>query len=480
MATPIPVNRASFTTASIVAATGASIDAGPRDACVGVVTDSRADVRGKLFVSLSGERFDAHRFVPDVLDRGAWGVLVEREVPGADAKRVFRVESTLHALGELARVHRQRWGGRLVTVGGSAGKTTTRSATATLLEWVRPGEVHGTVGNLNNLIGVPMTLLGLEPQHAVAVVEVGTNQRGEVGRLAAICNADVAVLTCIGLEHTQGLGDLDGVEAEEADLFSNMRASGCAIGNLDDPRVRRLLAKCEAQGIAVSSYGQSRDATHRILSRQCLDLERSCVRILRNLGNATDEISLTSRLLGLPGALASAAALAVHDAVFGPVRGSTEFEHALDRDVGEDSRLKIIERSDRALFIDDCYNANPASMRSSIAVAKELAHARQARLCLVLGDMLELGDLSRREHEALADELVGAAQIVAVGSEVSPLVARSIERGFSIAQFPSSTEAAGYVREQTRAGDVWLIKGSRGVRLERVVDAVSGGKDIAP
>ncbi|HMA93464.1 MAG TPA: UDP-N-acetylmuramoyl-tripeptide--D-alanyl-D-alanine ligase [Polyangiaceae bacterium] len=480
MATPIPVNRASFTTESVIAATGASIETGPSGACSGVVTDSRAEVAGKLFVTLSGERFDAHRFIPDVLARGAWGVVAEREVPGADAKHLFLVPCALRALGELARAHRQRWSGKVVTIGGSAGKTTTRAATSTLLEAIRPGRIHGTIGNLNNLIGVPMTLLGLEPQHEVAVVELGTNQRGEVSRLAAICQADAAVLTCIGLEHAQGLGDLDGVEAEEADLFTAMRPGSYVIGNVDDARVRRLLSSSSERGSAVCSYGEGLDATHRILSRQTLGLDRSRVRILRSLGDAKDEISLTTRLLGLPGALASAAALAVHDAVFGPTRDASRFEHALDRDVGEESRLKIIERSDRALFIDDCYNANPASMRSSIAVAKELAKARQARLCFVLGDMLELGDLSRREHEALADELGDAAEIVAVGSEMAALVTRSSQQGLPVTQFSSSAEAAEYVREQSRAGDVWLIKGSRGIRLERVVAVALGGKDIAP
>lgn len=477
MATPIPTNRASFSVDAIVGATGAETECRATDACVGVVTDSRGEVNGRLFVALSGDNFDGHRFVADALARGAWGVLSEREIAGVDPQCLFRVPSTLAALGALAELHRLRWRGRVVTIGGSAGKTTTRAAVSTLLEALYPGKIHSTLGNLNNLVGVPMTLLGLEPQHAVAVVELGTNQRGEVARLANICHADVAVLTCIGLEHSAGLGDLAGVEAEERELFSAMRAPAQVIGYHDDARVLRLLS--EQPSARVWSYGQTLGASHRIVERESLDLSRTQLRILRKLEDQEVELVTTTRLLGLPGALASTAAIAVADALYAQVDPAA-LESAFDREVGETGRLKLVERSDRALIVDDCYNANPISMRSSIAVAKELAAARRARLCLVIGDMLELGELSRREHEALVDYIDGAALVVAVGQEMMALVEQARRRGQSVSHFATSEEAAPRVRDAIGPRDVVLVKGSRGVRLERIVDAVVGGGGLTP
>lgn len=477
MATPIPSNCARFSVSDVVRATGAQTIACAADECLGVVTDSRADVGGKLFVALAGDKFDGHRFVADVLARGAWGVLVERELAGFDLQRQFRVASTLTALGELARLHRLRWGGRVVTIGGSAGKTTTRVAVSTTLEALRPDKVHATVGNLNNLVGVPMTLLGLESRHEVAVVEVGTNQRGEVARLAEICSADVAVLTCIGLEHTQGLGDLDGVQAEERGLFGAMRSPAQCVGYHEDPRVLGLLR--EQPSSRIWSYGLEPGATHRITERESIDLSRTRVKILRKLGEADSEVSVTTRLFGLPGILATTAAIAVADALWADLDAEV-LAVALDRDVGEAGRLRVAERSDRALVVDDCYNANPISMRSSIAVAKELAVSRGARLCLVLGDMLELGELSQTEHEALVNELDGAGVVVAIGREMAALVGPARARGLSVAHFATSDDATALVREAIGPGDVVLVKGSRGMRLERIVDAVVGGGGLTP
>jgi len=478
MATPIPSNCASFSLEDVVRATGAKTTWQPLEHCTGVVTDSRADVTGKLFVALSGDLFDGHRFVAEVLARGAWGVLVERGVDGVEPMRQLRVPSTLVALGDLAALHRLRWRGRVVTVGGSAGKTTTRSAISAMLGAISPGKVHSTVGNLNNLVGVPMTLFGLVPEHEVAVIEIGTNQRGEVARLAEICRADVAVLTCIGMEHAAGLGDLDGVEAEEMGLFGSMRSPAQLVGCFDDARVRQLLAQqVQAQ---IWSYGERPGATHRIVCREGVDLWRTRLRILRKLHNgAAVELSLMTRLFGLPGALASTAALAVADALW-PALDAGALGDALDREVGEGGRLKVIERPDRALVVDDCYNANPISMRSSIAVAKELAESRGARLCLVLGDMLELGEFSRREHEALVGELEGAGFVAAVGESMEALVAKARERSLTVAHFATSDVAAKAVLAAIGPTDVVLVKGSRGTRLERIVTALVGGGGQSP
>jgi UDP-N-acetylmuramoyl-tripeptide--D-alanyl-D-alanine ligase len=477
VATAIPSNRAEFTDTEIRQALGVAgrvNSASAAEHCRGVTTDSRGDVAGKLFLALCGESFDGHRFVPDVLRRGAFGVVVEREVEQAEGSRVYRVASTLDALGALAKLHRERWNGRVVTIGGSAGKTTTRSAMTAVFEALLPGRVHSTTGNLNNRIGVPMTLLGLEAQHELAVVEVGTNQRGEMAALARVCQADLSVLTCIGLEHSEGLGDLDGIEAEESDLFSSMREGGSCLGLHDDFRVLRVIRSVpEAR---VWSYGAHAEATHRILGRSAIDASRVQLRILRKLGHQTSELTAITRLHGLPGALASTAAIAAADALLPSVDGEL-LGRALDRDVGEAGRLTLHERPDRALVINDCYNANPVSMRSSIAVTKEIAEARRSCFHLVMGDMLELGPLSRREHAALVDAVTGASHIVAVGREMLSFVHEAEQRGLAVAHFDDAETAAGHVRDLLSPGDVLLVKGSRSMRLERVVSEVIGGKE---
>jgi UDP-N-acetylmuramoyl-tripeptide--D-alanyl-D-alanine ligase len=476
MATAIPGNSAAFTRDEVVSATNATaFGSSTRAGCVGVTTDSRGDVEGKLFVALCGDNFDGHRYVEDVLARGAYGVIVEQDGPPQHPGLAFRVASTLDALGSLARLHRLRWGGKVVTIGGSAGKTTTRSAVQTFLSVLVPDRVYGTVGNLNNLVGVPMTLLGLTPAYDYAVVEIGTNQRGEVERLSAICVANVALLTCVGLEHSEGLGDLDGIEEEERAMFSHLAAGATAIGWFDDERVLRQV---NAAHVASRwTYGQLSGATHRIVSRRSIDRERSELVVARP-SLAPTELTLVTRLCGLPGALASTAAVAVADAL-GIALEPAKARDALDRQVGEAGRLRILERSDRALVIDDCYNANPVSMRSSFAVAKELAQAEERRLVFVLGDMRELGELSEREHRALASELDGVTEVVAVGKEMAVFAESARRLGHSVQYFADSEAAQASVSRFVHSGDVVLVKGSRGIRLERVVSAISEGEGSA-
>jgi UDP-N-acetylmuramoyl-tripeptide--D-alanyl-D-alanine ligase len=442
-----------------------------------VTTDSRGDIEGKLFVALSGEHFDGHKYVADVLSRGAFGALVERDVGEVGGALTLRVPSTLSALGQLARVHRLRWGGQVVTIGGSAGKTTSRAAVQAFLSALKPGKVHATVGNLNNLVGVPMTLLAIEPRHEIAVVEVGTNQRGEVERLSRICCANVALLTCIGLEHSEGLGDLDGIEEEESAMFRHLASGAQGVGLVDDERVMRQLSVFDES--CRWTYGLNERATHRILDRVVRERDCTEVFVSRKIANFAQNLSLRTRLFGLPGALASVAALAVADALKVSVDASIA-QTALDRQVGEAGRLRVLERSDRALIVDDCYNANPISMRSSFGVARELARTQNRRLFFVLGDMRELGVHSAREHRALADEFERGDFVVAVGSEMGALVERGAELGQSIQHFEDAESAKRFVADQVCSNDVVLVKGSRGVALERIVTELMAGEGRAP
>jgi UDP-N-acetylmuramoyl-tripeptide--D-alanyl-D-alanine ligase len=470
MASVLPENRASFTLAEVAAVTGgvATPAASGERVVVGVQTDSRAALAGKLFVALAGERFDGHAFVGEAARKGAAAVLVERDVPDPGVPAV-RVASSLAALGALGAAQRRRFAGRLVAVAGSAGKTTTRSAVGALLELVAPGAVHQTHGNLNNAIGVPLVLLGLEAAHRFAVVEIGTNAPGEVGTLTALAAPDAGVLTLVGIEHSAGLGDLDGIEREEGALFAGISPHGVAIGNIDDARVLRQLERVSL-GRRVR-YGFREGADVRCTARGAAGVGRQRV----SIAAGRREFELELSLLGEAGAYAALAAVAVTQALGIELPDAKSVGRALSR-AGEPGRLELHELSDGTVVLDDAYNSNPASALASLKTAGEVAHDRRARLVVVLGEMRELGALSAREHARVGEAIApsGAAELVAVSGDARLYVEAARNAGVSSVFAADADAALEVVRERLRPGDVVLVKASRGVRCERVVAGLVG------
>jgi UDP-N-acetylmuramoyl-tripeptide--D-alanyl-D-alanine ligase len=484
MATPIPANAARFSLAEIVLATsGTCAHGAPELAVEGVTTDSRGDASGKLFVALSGERFDGHRFAADAVREGARALLVQRgALPQGAAGNVpvVEVDDTLSALGALARAHRRRWGGPLVAVAGSAGKTTTRSTIAAALEAVLPGAVHSVAGNLNNRIGVPMVLFGLAPAHGTAVVEIGTNAPGEVRELTSIALPNIGVLTLVDVEHSEGLGSLDDIEEEEGSLLRGLPKAGVAIANGDDERaVRQLVGATARKKI---SYGTRGAVDYRIERRESLGLVGSRVTLERPKGRSRETIALEVPLFGLPGALAVAAAVAVADRIAARTVPVDRLVSAFGRGtLGEPGRLRPIELGDHTVVLDDSYNANPASVRAAVTAARELADDRAARLMLVLGEMRELGALSHSEHDSLGQFVgeSGAAGLVAIGGDAVRFVRPATASGVDAAFAPDSDRAVAEVLVRVRPGDVVLVKASRGVQAERIVEALVRAKGRA-
>ena len=475
MASLIPQNQAAFSL-SQAATLGAGRLRGPDAECVGVTTDTRAELRGQLFVALEGERFDGHDFALQALERGAAGVLVERELPGLRSAVV--VSSTLSALGALAAAHRQRWAKRIVGVAGSAGKTTTRSAITAVLSALHPGAVHFAAGNLNNLIGVPMVLLGLNPEHSIGVVEIGTNAPGEVRTLSTMATPDLAVLTLIGIEHSEGLGDLDGIEREEGEIWSGLGSEGLAIANADDERVQRSLQN--VNHVRSLSYGYAEGANYRLRSRTPSALGGSALQIERRSSFAQDSIQLETSLLGEAGAYATLAALAVGEwlsqAALEPALVSAALAAA-----GEPGRLTPIELRDGTVVLDDSYNSNPASVKSSLATAREIARARSARLVLVIGEMRELGALAAEQHAEVGSWLAesGAALLVAVMGDAQRFIAPARSAGIDASFAESAEQALELLLARLNPKDVVLVKASRGVRAERLVRGLCDAKGHA-
>jgi UDP-N-acetylmuramoyl-tripeptide--D-alanyl-D-alanine ligase len=476
VATPIPPNRASFTLPELVAATGAELVAGDCTAVSGVTTDSRGDVRGQLFVALAGENFDGHDFARAAAESGARALLTSRPVePRPNGVAVLRVADTLTALGSLAALHRRRWGSRVAVVGGSAGKTTTRTVVSAILSEVRPGAVHFAAGNLNNLVGVPMVLFGLGPEHRYGVVELGTNQPGEVRRLGEMVAPDVALLTLVALEHTAGLGSLDQIEVEEGDILRSLLPDGVAIANGDDTRALRQLRQSPARRRL--SYGTGTNSDYRLLGRKV----RGPRSVWLELARAGDDLAVESPLVGEAGALAVLGGLAAAEALLGEPLESSALGRALGRpELVEPGRLVPVELADGSVVLDDSYNSNPASVRSSVQAARELAEQRGSRLLLVLGEMRELGADSAREHQRLGAELgdSGASHLFAVCGDARHLVDAARHSGVRAVFAPDAESVLPLLLEELNAGDVVLVKASRGVRAERVVSGLQRAKGL--
>jgi len=442
----------------------------------GVSTDSRGDLRGALFVALPGERFDGHDFVEQARERGALGLLVERDV--ASSLPRVRVGSTLAALGALGAHRRRVWGGKLLAVAGSAGKTTTRAALSALLEAAEPGNVHYARGNFNNLIGVPLVLLALDDRKRFGVVELGTNQPGEIATLTRMAAPDLGVVTLIGYEHTEGLGDLDGIEAEEGALFAALDPNRIAVGNADDERVARQLARAPGRRV---SYGQRDGADYRFrvlgISSSGSDLE-----LRRKLGEREVISHFRTSALGDAGAYAAAAAVTCVESCLGRELPGELLTRAFGSAVASEAgRLCPVELTGGILLLDDTYNANPESVESSLATAQRLAEQRGVPLWLVLGEMRELGALSSRLHARVGAAAAAARprQLLAVAGDARQLHESAVQHGATSDFVPDADVAAEWLLARLAEPAVVLVKASRGVRAEKIVARLIAAKGRA-
>jgi UDP-N-acetylmuramoyl-tripeptide--D-alanyl-D-alanine ligase len=470
MASLIPQNQARFTRAELIEATGGECGAFDGEVS-GVSTDTRAELAGGLFVALRGERFDGHAFAAVAAQKGARVLLVEQEVGDGGGAAILRVPSTLVALGELGAYHRKRWGRRVAAVAGSVGKTTTRTALFAMARAAGRAAVCPP-GNLNNRVGVPMVLLSLTHRDDLAVVELGTSEPGEIARLTTLTDPDLGVLTRVSLEHSEKLGDLDAIEREEGALLRGLRKAASAVVNADDERCIRQLGGCPASrqlGYGFREGGESAMAHYRILGQEMLGGGGTRVRIVRPEAALLD---VRSPLLGPPGAYALTAALASIETLLGRSLSGEEVESALTAPVlCEPGRLTPIELPDGSLLLDDTYNSSPASVRSSVGVARQLADARSGRLVLVLGEMRELGSFSLDAHREVGVDLVGARPdlLVAFGGDAVAFLEEPKKSGLSVEFADDALAALEIVREQRAPRDVILVKASRSLRAERVV-----------
>ncbi len=474
MATKIPKNRAEFSIEEALAATGGALVArGEQPRATSVSTNTRGITPGAMFIALQGPSHDAHNYLADAAKAGSPLAIVEREVTAPPGMTVVRVESTLKALADLARVHVERWhalGGRALTgITGSAGKTTTRVAAAALVESLFPGQLVATKGNLNNRIGVPMMLFSLGPEHTKAVLELGTSEPGEIAELCRMAQPDVGILTLIAAAHVEGLGSLEGVAHEKSALYRSLSSEGVAVGNGDDARVVEALG--QAGNARRVTYGRSPSANVRIVDRTPLGMTRS--RIVLDHGDGRQS-TFETPLVGEAGALACAAAVAAVEAAFGVQTSGEALTTAFDNvDVSEQAaRLVPLCFGSGLVVIDDTYNANPASMSASIRAAAEMAGAMSRPLVLVLGEMRELGSLAKEGHEQVGRAAAEAKprMIIAVGGGETERIT-DVAKGLGAAClfWPSVEGGISAIVDALSDSDLVLVKGSRASGTEEVV-----------
>lgn len=477
MATPLPDNVATFTLAEILTLTGGHVRGPLGDGALhvrGVSTDSRTLSGGEVFVALPGERFDGHDHLHAAHDRGASLAIVERDVLAPAGLTRLLVRSTLEALGQLAAAHLRRWrrtdaARRVVAVTGSAGKTTTKEAIGALLSRVDASErVWMSPGNLNNLVGVPMVVLSLTDSHRWAVLELGTSRLGEISKLARMVRPDVGVVTLISSAHGQGLGGIEAIAKEKLALYEHLAPAGAAIGNADDARIHAGLSSSgAAERIA---YGHAEDADYRI-ERRVLHASEGARITLASPDGTRVEASIP--LLGRAGALAALAAVATVRTALGRGVSGDELGEAMAT-ITSSSRLEPKRGPAGLLVIDDSYNANPASCASSIETASEIAQNLGRRLVLVLGEMRELGAASAEGHDEVGVHAAasGAALVIAVGGEAERIAFAARARGTEAEVVADADAGATLALMRVHSEDLVLVKGSRGVGTERVVQAL--------
>jgi UDP-N-acetylmuramoyl-tripeptide--D-alanyl-D-alanine ligase len=456
-----------FTAAELVTATGGRwLDAPPAEVA-GVSTDTRTIGAGTLFVALRGERFDAHAFLPAAARAGAAAAVVSSEGAAQPGLPRLLVADTLAALGGLARHHRRRFDLHVIGVTGSNGKTTTREMIAAIL--ATRGPVLKTEGNLNNEVGVPLTLLGLRAEHQAAVIEMGMNHPGEIARLAAIALPQVGVVTNAAAAHLEGLGSVDGVADAKAELYLGLPAGGVAVANADDAR---MLKRAQASGRHLLTFAAGRQRRGDVVVLEVTAQDATGLRFVLGIGQR--EVAISLPLVGAHNAQNAAAAACAAIAVGCSDR---EIVKGLSAVAPVGRRLRLERLASGALLVDDCYNANPLSMAAALRTVVELARAEGGRPLAALGDMLELGpgELTLHRETGAAAAGAGLARLFGLGPRSRETVAGAIAAGLP-AESTFTTEdvaaLAAAVRDALAPGDVLLVKGSRGMKLERLVEAL--------
>jgi UDP-N-acetylmuramoyl-tripeptide--D-alanyl-D-alanine ligase len=454
-----------WTTSEVIDATGGRLVFGDKRLSFSqICIDSRKISAGDLFVAIVGENHDGHRFISDVIGSGVRGILVNDldteswEQHKGKGVVCIAVRNTKRALGDLAACLRKQSPVSVIAITGSNGKTTTKEMTTSVV--AGRFRTLSTRGNFNNDIGLPLTLFDLRPEHEWAVLELGTNHPGEIERLAEICRPDIGVITNIGPAHLEGLGSVEGVMHAKGELLNNIQPNGTAVLNADDPNVRRLGKTAQ---VPVIYYGLSEQSAVRA---KTLKEKKAGTSFVLKLPSEQIDIDLP-----VAGGFMVSNALAASAVGYLLGLSAHDIRSGLEMFVPVAGRMNVIVSKKGIHFIDDAYNANPASMEAAINTLNSLKGSERG--FFVAGDMLELG-----AHAEALHEHIGA---IAAGSNVtrlyvtgvfSPAVARGARQHGMAPQdifLGTLEDIFQNITKRLLPGDWVLVKGSRAMGMERLV-----------
>ncbi|MBE2208945.1 MAG: UDP-N-acetylmuramoyl-tripeptide--D-alanyl-D-alanine ligase [Saprospiraceae bacterium] len=416
-----------------------------------VTTDSRRITEGCLFFALKGDLFDGNRFASAALQQGAAYAVVDD--PGlAGLPRHILVPDVLTTLQDLARHHRRQFDIPFIGITGSNGKTTTKELVAGVL--AMRYRVHFTQGNLNNHIGVPLTLLSMPADTEMAVIEMGANHQGEIDALSRIAEPDFGLITNIGKAHLEGFGGIEGVKKGKSELYRFLaERQGVAFINSDEPFLEELAQALDRKFF----YGRKPNANYPIALLK--DQPTLQVSFAVEDGN---EQHAQSQLIGAYnfGNIATAIAVGLYFGV-----SASDIKSAIERYTPENMRSQVVRKGGNTIILD-AYNANPSSTRQALLTFG--AMEAQNKIA-ILGDMLELGEAAREEHQAIAElaQELHLSQIILVGAHYA-----SIDLPTGALHFPHAEALRMHLLERAFSNTHFLIKGSRGIKLETIVEAV--------
>lgn len=448
----------------VISATCGIIVSKGDDGFSGVSIDSRTIKSGELFIALKGERFDGHDFLDAALQKGSGAIIeksrIEKAGTGFKDRTIIGVEDTLRALQNLAGHFRKDFNGHVFGVVGSNGKTTTKEMLSSILS--KSLSVLKTEGNLNNHIGMPLSIINGTKKPDVMVLEMGTNRPGDIDELCRICLPDIGVITNIGYEHIEGFGSLDRVRDSELEILPYIKR---LIVNADDSFLMQGVRK-NFKGEIITFGIENRNSD--ITARDIVFSDEGISFVLHISGESIDINTKMRGYFNVYNCLAASSA--AYSADF----GLREIKEGLESFVGVRMRFEILKYGG-ITFLNDAYNANPSSMEESLKELIRMLNTgkrrRYKRAIAVLGDMLELGDYATKAHINLGQRMSDLPVDIFIG--VGPLMSLAVSEfnGNGI-HVNSSEDASKKLKEIIRKGDVVLIKGSRGMKMEKVFESM--------
>lgn len=442
---------------------GRLVSGGGAGSLSGVSTDTRNISRGQVFFALRGENYDGHKFVEEAFQKGASAAVVE-EVPENIGEGAVLVEvgSTLSALGDLAMNWRSSLSGiELAAITGSNGKTTTKEMT-----WSIVSQNYRTLkntGNFNNLIGLPLTLLELNDSYEMAVVELGMNEFGEIRRLSQIARPNVGAITNIGRAHLEKLGGIEGVAKAKGEIVEGFDKNSVFIVNADDERVQRIADQADCRKI---TYGVKSKGSF-ITGDSIEEKHFSGIKFYMSI--AGEGFPVTLHTIGMHNVMNALCAAGI---AYGLGCMADEIREGLEKFRPVHQRLEVSDAPQGFKVINDAYNANPDSMRRAIDELMRLKG--KGRAVAVVGDMLELGEAAESEHREIGEYLSssGVDYVITYGN-FGAAVLDSLSNGTEGVYAATHEEAASALTSYAGKGDLVLIKGSRGMRMEEVIKKLS-------